>query len=286
MKSINLQLYSLGFENRTPMPETFQTIATMGYTGVEFFASLYGDLSPADMKKALVDAGLKAISSHVSLQAMERDIPYMAEIGASMVVCPMADFADEAETLELAGQLNRYGRLASEHGMKLGYHNHTQEFYQVNGKMLLDILLENTDPALVGLELDCGWCSCAGLDPVSYIQKHAGRVLGIHVKENNGVLGADKPHSMHVAKESPVIFNADGTISFKPEFARIKQIKDQLNVATGSGIVDWKAVRDAADAQGEVHYFVEREANYDPSKDRLTCLAEDARWVLENLVNG
>ena len=154
MKKINLQLYSLGFEHRAPLPETLKIIAGMGYSGVEFFASLYGGLSTAGMRKALADAGLEAISAHVALEHMERDIPYLAEIGARMVVCPMADFADEAETIELAETLNRCGRLAAGHGLKLGYHNHTQEFFQVNDKMLLDILLENTDPALVGLELD------------------------------------------------------------------------------------------------------------------------------------
>jgi len=283
MKNINLQLYSLGFEDRSPLAQKFKTIAAMGYTGIEFFASLYDNLSPEEMKKALADAGLQAISSHVALQSMEQDIPYLAAIGARLVVCPMADFANEAETLELATQLNRYGKLAREHGLKLGYHNHTQEFYEVNGKPLLDLLMENTDPELVGLELDCGWCSCAGIDPVAYIQKHAGRVIAIHVKENKGILGPDQPHSMHAEKESPVIFGADGSITFKPEFLRVKQIKDALNVATGSGIVDWKAVRAAAEAQGEVYYFVEREANFDPALDRLACIAADARWVIENM---
>lgn len=283
MKNINLQLYSLGFENRTPLPKTLQAIAAMGYTGIEFFASQYGGLAAAEMRQLLADVGLQPVSAHVNLESMERDIPYLAAIGAKMVVCPMADFADEADTLELARQLNQYGVLARDHGLRLGYHNHTQEFFTVNGSMLLDILMANTDPALVGLELDCGWCSCAGLDPVAYIQKHAGRVIGIHVKENNGVLGIDPPHALHAPKESPVIFNADGTFTLKPEFLRVKQIKDALNVATGSGIVDWKAVRAAADAQGEVQYFIEREASYDPAKDRLTCLAEDARWIIENL---
>lgn len=283
MNNINLQLYSLGFDQQKPLPETFVDIAGLGFSGVEFFGSRYGDLSPADMKHALAAAGLKAVSAHVSLETMAHDIPYLAEIGASLVVCPMADFADAAEAIELAGILNRLGRLAHEHGLKLGYHNHTGEFFQVNGKMLLDILLENTDPALVGLELDCGWCSCAGVDPVAYIQKHAGRVIGIHIKENNAVLGAEQPHSMHAVKESPVIVNADGSWSLKPEFERDKEIKDRLNVATGSGIVDWRAIRNAADAQGEVHYFIEREANY-AAKDRMTCIKEDIRWVLENLL--
>lgn len=59
--------------------------------------------------------------------------------------------------------------------------------------------------------------------------------------------------------------------------------RDKLNVAQGTGIVDWKAVKAAADAQrDDVLYVVEREANYG-GKDRITCLKEDIAWLKENL---
>ena len=61
--------------------------------------------------------------------------------------------------------------------------------------------------------------------------------------------------------------------------------REKLNVPTGTGIVDWKAVKAAADAQwdGEVLYVVEREASYG-GKDRVTCLAEDLAWLKEKPV--
>ena len=62
-----------------------------------------------------------------------------------------------------------------------------------------------------------------------------------------------------------------------------RKARDELNVATGTGIVDWNAVKAAADAQYEgVLYIVEREANYG-DKTRLECLAEDAKWLAENI---
>ena len=57
------------------------------------------------------------------------------------------------------------------------------------GKYLLDWVIENTDPETVAFEIDCGWASAAGVVPQEYIQKHAGRIAAIHIKENNAVIG-------------------------------------------------------------------------------------------------
>ena len=65
----------------------------------------------------------------------------------------------------------------------------------------------------------------------------------------------------------------------------MKEERDKLNVPQGTGIVDWKAVKAAADAQwdGEVTYVVEREASYNDPQDRVACLAEDIAWIKANL---
>ena len=110
--------------------------------------------------------------------------------------------------------------------------------------------------------------------------------MAIHVKENNKAIGPDTPTSMHAAPADRPKFEMDenGKPIFPPEFLEKMAERDKLNCPTGQGIVDWKAVKAAADAQwdGEVHYIVEREASYD-GKDRLDCLAEDAAWLLKNL---
>lgn len=287
MEKLNVQMYSLGWENKDPMPESFKKLAAMGYTGVEFAGSNYGDMSVEEMKKALADAGLTAVSSHVSMDKMEEDIPYVAAIGAKMIVCPMHSFATKEEALEMAELLNKYGKIAKEHGLRIGYHNHTQEFYEDGGKPLLDYVIENTDPETVSFELDCGWCSCAGVNPVDYINKYAGRFMAVHIKENNKVLGPEKPHSMHEEGDGHPKFelDEDGNPILPPEFQKMLEEMGKLNCPTGEGIVDWKAVKAAADAQwdGEVQYIVEREASYNVPQDRLACLAEDARWLLANL---
>ena len=281
MENINLQLYSFGFDCPLSLLEKIKAAGEMGYSGVEF-ARGYEEIPVEEVQKALDEAGVKAVSAHVAFNFMEQDLPYLAKLGVKYVACPMAAFNTIEEAKETAEDLNKFGQIAKQYGITIGYHNHTGEFYQVDGKYLMDVLMENTDPETVAFEIDCGWASAAGIDPVAYIQQHAGRIAAIHIKENGAVIGADKPASRY---DPPMKFelDADGKPIVPPEFIKMMQEREKLNVPQGTGIVDWKAVKAAADAQRDgVLYVVEREASYG-GKDRITCLKEDIAWLKENL---
>ena len=281
METINLQLYSFGFDCPLSLLEKIKAAGEMGYSGVEF-ARGYEEIPVEEVQKALDEAGVKAVSAHVAFNFMEQDLPYLAKLGVKYVACPMAAFNTIEEAKETAEDLNKFGQLAKQYGITIGYHNHTGEFYQVDGKYLMDVLMENTDPETVAFEIDCGWASAAGIDPVAYIQQHAGRIAAIHIKENGAVIGADKPASRY---DPPMKFelDADGKPIVPPEFIKMMQEREKLNVPQGTGIVDWKAVKAAADAQRDgVLCVVEREASYG-GKDRITCLKEDIAWLKENL---
>ena len=59
--------------------------------------------------------------------------------------------------------------------------------------------------------------------------------------------------------------------------------RDKLNVAQGTGIVDWKAVKAAADASGTTSCMWWSGRPTTAGKDRITCLKEDIAWLKENL---
>jgi len=67
-------------------------------------------------------------------------------------------------------------------GLSFGYHNHKIEFQKVEGRRILDILIEDTDP-LVTFELDTFWVQYGGADPAHYIRKVAGRIPLLHLKD-------------------------------------------------------------------------------------------------------
>jgi sugar phosphate isomerase/epimerase len=280
MDKINLALYSYGWDNDLTMEEKLQKAAEMGYVGVEF-AGGYGGVSATDMKKLLVKYGLKAVSSHVGMGAIVENLPYLKEVGAAMIIVPGHPFSNRAEALECAALLNQNGREAAKYGIKIGYHNHTSEFFVDEGKPLLDYIIENTDPQYVGIELDCGWASAAGIDPADYIRQHAGRIMAIHLKENSKVTGPDKPHSPK-EPQPEFKFDENGRPIIPEEILKKFTELMKMNVATSTGIVDWKVVKAAADAQGCDTYIVEREYSYD-GKDRVDCLKEDFLYLKNNI---
>ena len=274
MDKINVQVYSLVSEKMTPV-EKLQTIAKLGYTGAEFTAD-FTQVPLEEMKKVLAETGLEVPSVHCGLEQIESVIPYFAELGTKMIICPGTSFCNKAEAEEVAAELNRLGQLAKPYGIKIGFHNHTDEYYVDEGKTLYDWLIEASDPEVTLFQVDCGWCSAAGVDPVEFINRHAGRIGAIHIKENGGVIGAKKPWPRHTTEERP---------PFDPvAWEKIKEEHDKLNCPQGTGIVDWKAVKATADAQyDDVIYVVEREASYNDPKDRVACLAEDIAWIKANL---
>lgn len=248
MENINVQVYSLVSEPISAV-EKLRTIAKLGFSGAEFTAD-FTQVPLDEMKKVLEETGLKVNSAHVGLDQIESVLPYFAELGAKLVICPMTNFCNKAEALEVAEELNRLGRIAKPYGIKIGYHNHTDEFYKDEGKYLYDWLIDACDPEVTAFQVDCGWCSAAGVDPVEFINSHAGRIASIHIKENGGVIGAKQPQSRYdTTPRFKFEKDADGNPIFPPEFLKMKEEHDKLNVPQGAGIVDWKAVKAAADAQ-------------------------------------
>jgi sugar phosphate isomerase/epimerase len=67
------------------------------------------------------------------------------------------------------------------------------EFHEVEGRIGFDNLMARTDPELVKIELDVGWVAVAGHDPVAYMNRYAGRVIGCHLKDF--LAGAPLPDS-------------------------------------------------------------------------------------------
>ena len=185
--SIALQLYTIRDKTAGDFSGTVREVAALGYQGVEFAG--YGNLTAQEMKALLTETGLRAVSTHVRLQALEQDlakeIAYCQDIGCPFLVLPW--LAPELRTVEtfrqLAPRLNAFGRQCQEAGITFGYHNHDFEFVLHDGTTFMAMLLANTDTALVKLELDVYWAAYAGVDPATFLQQHAGRIPLVHLKD-------------------------------------------------------------------------------------------------------
>jgi sugar phosphate isomerase/epimerase len=86
---------------------------------------------------------------------------------------------------EAAREFNKAGLAAREAGLgPLLFHNHGLDHQTVEGEVLYDILLNETDPELVGFELDVYWAAKGGgSDPQDLFVRHPRRFPALHVKD-------------------------------------------------------------------------------------------------------
>ena len=185
---IGIQLYTLRDAMALDLEGTLGEVAAIGYREVEFAG--YFERHPRQIAEVLANHGLSAPSAHVPLQALREQLDELLEaaqiIGHRYLVLPWLSrdaFGEIARYEELAAFCNDVGRRCKEAGLSFAYHNHDFEFESLSGKRPYDLLLEQTDPELVMMELDLYWVARAGIDPRDYFQEYPGRFPMVHVKD-------------------------------------------------------------------------------------------------------
>jgi sugar phosphate isomerase/epimerase len=234
-KPLGLQLYSVRALLAKDFDGTLAKVRADGYTVVE--AAGYFDRSAADFRKAMDSAGLRCVSTHHALNALETQldqwIDYGHTLGLEYIVCSSSGGmhrnpqAKGAPTLDdwrwIAGEFNRIGEKVKAAGMTFGVHNHTPEFAVIDGVLVYDELLRLTDPKFVVFEMDAGWVYASGHNPVDYLTRTPERFPLMHVKD--------------------MIRQPDGK---------------ELMTVLGKGSIDYGPIMHAA--TGLKYYFVEQEA--------------------------
>ncbi|HJT71783.1 MAG TPA: sugar phosphate isomerase/epimerase [Terriglobales bacterium] len=238
IEKIGLELYTVRAALDKDFEGTLAKVAKDGYKEVElaqFFAHLPNfNPSPKRAREILDANGLASPASHIPYSALSpENLPKVIEaskiLGHQYVVNPSIDRAvlKQPDGWKRAAEtFNRAGEETKKAGIQLGYHNHVEEFKPLpDGKLPYDVLLAETDPKLVVMEMDLGWAHEAGADPLAYFAKYPGRFALVHVKDFT---------------------------------------KDRVMTDVGKGEIDWKAIFAKSDQAGIKHYFVEFDDPKDP----------------------
>ena len=195
-------LYTIRDAMKEDVQATIEAVSSMGYDYVELAGydngKFYG-MEPSAFKQLLNENGLQAVSSHqgtVNLENVDQMIADLKTAGISYFVIPVPpmgmftyDNATHSMGMKggveaLASILTTLGKKCAEAGISLLYHNHDFEFMpNANGEIIMDYLLENTDPAYVNFQLDLFWITKAKADPFTYFEKYPGRFKSFHVKD-------------------------------------------------------------------------------------------------------
>jgi sugar phosphate isomerase/epimerase len=184
---LGIQLYTVRAAMARDADATLAALRGIGYRHVEL-AGTHGR-TPAAMRTLLDRHGLAAPSGHVPIDDLraspERVLDDAATLGHRWVIVPWLD--QQERTVDgyrrVAEELTRWGRLARARGIAVGYHNHDFPFAPIGDTTGWDILLSETDPTLVTLELDVYWMTKAGRDPIDFVTRHPGRVALLHAKD-------------------------------------------------------------------------------------------------------
>jgi sugar phosphate isomerase/epimerase len=188
LPAIGLQLYTIRSVLETDFPGTMKQVAEIGYDEIEFAG--YYDRSPKEIGAMLDDLGLSAPAAHVPLQQIRKapdDLIQTAQaIGHDYLVCPYLREADRGSLdayRQRAQEFSDFGKRCSDAGLQFAYHNHDFEFQEMDGTLPFEVLLEETDPEHVQMELDLYWVVAAGHDPLTYIRENPDRYPLCHVKD-------------------------------------------------------------------------------------------------------
>ncbi len=201
-KEINLQLYSLRDDIQANYAATIDSVAKIGYTGIEAAGynegKFYG-MAPADFKKSIEDAGLQVLSSHTTRPLADKPadtkwdevwawwdttIQAHKDAGMKYIVAPwMLTPKTLADLQAYCDYYNQIGEKCNAAGIRFGYHNHAFEFTEVEGEIIYDYMLKNTDPAKVFFQMDVYWVVEGGKDPVEYFNAYPGRFELLHIKD-------------------------------------------------------------------------------------------------------
>jgi len=247
---LGAQLYTVRQFTKTAsdLAETLKKIADIGYKAIQI--SGIGPIDPKEVARIVEDAGLIVAATHVGWNRLLNDLEGVIE-EHKLYNCKHVAIGGLPKEYYSVDGLKRFldelapiaERLAQE-GMDFSYHNHNHELAKYGGKTWLEMLIEESDPKHLKLEIDTYWIQAGGGDPAAWIRKCAGRIPLLHLKDM--VVTPDR----------------------QQRFAEV-----------GEGNLNWPAILQAAKESGVEWYLVEQDNCYE--RDPFESLAISYRNLRE-----
>jgi sugar phosphate isomerase/epimerase len=229
LRRVGVQLYSLRDDAKRDLERTIADIAAAGYKDVELLGSMNNfGMSPAALRAVLDRNGLRAPSTHVSgnaLDNMARELDDAQTLGHEYITVaslPITRPPTLDDYRRWADRLNEAGRIARERNVWIAFHNHANDFVEIDGQITYDVLVARTDPAVVRLQLDTGNVAMAKRDPMDYMKRFGERYWTFHIKD-------------------------------------VPQLGATADTELGKGVIDFRQLLRSISRIDEKHLFVEQE---------------------------
>src|SRR5579862_1221753 len=192
-----IQLIVFGQRNRDDIAGVLRDVATAGFPAIEA-GNMFETYGEVDTRRLLEENRLRVSGAHFGYgeyanpEKMSAHIAYCKAMGIRNMMC-----SGVADTKTIQGYktscrvFNEIGARLRDEGLAFNYHNHAWEFDDLEGQGVngMQIIAQETDPALVKFNIDVFWVTFGGRNPVEFINEHKARAGYYHFKD--GRKGAD-----------------------------------------------------------------------------------------------
>ena len=253
MKEVGLQIYTV--RDKMETPDTYlaamKQIREIGYTHFQT-AGKAETVEEAEFYKACADeAGLRICGTHFSWKIITEDFDRALKIHEILGTKNMGigsmpggkAHREKDALLAFIDQVNEIGHKLSKYGMKFTYHNHSFEFAKIEGKTIMDYFIEGFDPNVVSFVLDTYWVQFGGYDVRKMIERLAGRIDILHLKDMGVGLAEKNTDIMEIG---------NGNINFA----------DIIPLAEKTGVKDFVVEQDRNFATGDSMESIATSFNY------------------------
>jgi inosose dehydratase len=240
--------------------QAIDDISAAGFPGIQFRANAVTDFKPAELKDLLAQHKLTFValsSGDVSLDQPEAEqiakhvanAQFVKDSGGLylQILDQLTSYTRSVspdECKRLGRLLTELGKRTADIGIPLGYHNHLNTLSQRPAN--LDLILENSDPKYVGLELDTAHLVAGGGNPAKAIEKYHDRLLFIHLKDVHEI-PVDTPKAKYPFEflelgrgrvDFPSVFAALGKVKFRGwAVVELDRVPDKSRTPKESAII-------------------------------------------------
>ena len=249
LPKIGIQLYTLRNEMAKDPVKTLTAVADAGYKQIE----LMDVMDAPKLMPIAKEKGLYATSAFLKWNIIGEANP-ASDVGTVDEAIEEAKkhnlkylvfgyigkgHREKADQLKaIAERSNKAGEKCKKAGIQLCYHHHSFEFQKLDGgKTGMDIFIENFDKDLVKFEIDVFWAAIGGWDPIQTLEKLAGRVAQVHLKD--------------LQPKTPTLYDEG-------------QVPKEAFKEVGAGNIDMKSVLAVSKKIGVDQCHVEQDQSPDP----------------------
>jgi sugar phosphate isomerase/epimerase len=260
---MGLQLFTVRGPLAKDVTGTIKKTASIGYEDCETYgynpeAGTYYGMKAPEFKTLLADNGMITTSGHYDftkffdkpaddmMRYADQCIEGAHALNQRYITWPWLDpaFRTLEHFRQLTGKLNNIGERVKNAGLGFAYHHHDFEFTDHDGQNGYDVIMGQTDPSLVKLQMDLYWVMHSSkLSPSELINKQPGRFVMWHIKDMD------------------------------------KQSRDYSEL--GNGSIDFSVILPSASKAGLQYYYIEQGGNF--AKDPIQSITDSAAYFKKQL---